>query len=296
MDTKNILIILATSLVIIGVLLLYRHINTVNNRLNTIELFLNKQSLSQGIPIKQDSDNDESPPKVLISEKNETIDNQDEQDLNSSQQSIERAQNEVENLNNEIERLDRLIDEESENNANINNSNINDLDEENRIENILNETAENNVQGVSEYTNEHCDISNKEKLPIISSEYEELANYNNENNSELNALIQAEKDIDNTHITEKISPNDDNQHELQELEEHVSNENIELNSRNNKIGNEIEIEVIVSKFTLKELKDLCKKNSLSQTGVKKDLVIRLINFNSTIFNSMSNNTINISDN
>ena len=88
----------------------------------------------------------------------------------------------------------------------------------------------------------------------------------------------------------------DNTAELHELEDHESTENIELNSRNNKIGDEIEIEVIVSKYSLKELKDLCKKNSLSQTGTKKDLVVRLINFDSTILNNVSNNTINISDN
>ena len=294
MDTKNILIILATSVVIIGVLLLYRHINTVNNRLDTIETFLNKQSLAQNIPIKQDSDNNESSQKSINSENDEGVDNDIEYDKNSSQQSIERTQHEVEDLNNQIERLDKLIDEESENNTNINN-----LDEEReRVENILSETAENDVQCASEYTNEHCDLSNREKLPHISSEYEELANYNDENNSELNALIQAEKNTDDAIITEQITPTNDNENpnDLQEVEEHVSAENIELNSTNNKIGDEIEIEVIVSKFTLKELKDLCKKNSLSHTGIKKDLVVRLINFDNSIFNSVGNNTINISDN
>lgn len=295
MDTKNILIILATSLVIVGALLLYRHINTVNNRLNTIETFLNKQSLAQNIPIKQQSDVSDSPEKSEDSGVDETENTCKEKEVDSvdSSQSLERTQNEVKDLNNQIEHLDRLIDEESENNANINN-----LDEDNRIENILNETAENDVQAASEYTNEHCDISNREKLPNISSEYEELANYNNENNSELNALIQAEKNTDTMMNTQQISPVDDteNPEDLQELEEHESAENIELNSRNNKIGDEIEIEVIVSKYTLKDLKDLCKRNGLSQTGAKKDLVVRLINLDSSILNSASNNTINISDN
>lgn len=289
MDTKNILIILATSLVIIGVLLLYRHINTVNNRLDTIETFLNKQSLAQNIPIKNHSDVGKLPEDTEVSENNECVNIEKEQELNSlnsSQKSIERAQTEVEDLNNQIDNLDRLIDEESENNANINN-----LCEQNRIENILNETAENTLQGSSDYNDEHCDISNREKLPNISSEYEELANYNNDNNSELNALIQAEKNTDDNVIQEH-----DNTAELQELEDHESTENIELNSRNNKLGDEIEIEVIVSKYSLKELKDLCKKNSLSQTGAKKDLVVRLINFDGTILNNVSNNTINISDN
>ena len=107
MDTKNILIILATSLVIIGALLLYRHINTVNNRLNTIETFLNKQSLAQNIPIKQHSNNNESPENPAVSETDECGDDDQEKEqelnsLDSSQQSIERAQNEVEDLNNQI--------------------------------------------------------------------------------------------------------------------------------------------------------------------------------------------------
>ena len=47
--------------------------------------------------------------------------------------------------------------------------------------------------------------------------------------------------------TQQISPVDDteNLYDLQELEERESAENIELSSKNNKIGDEIEIEVIV---------------------------------------------------
>ena len=292
MDTNNILIILATSLVIIGILLLYRHINTVNNRLNTIETFLNKQSLVQNIPIKKNAVVSELPEDVAISENNECVNSEVERELNSlnsSQKSIERAQIEVEDLNNQIDNLDRLIDEESQNNVNINN-----FSEQNRIESILNKTAENDIQYSSNYTNDQSDISNREKVSNITSEYEELANYNNENNSELNALIQVEKNTDDGVIPEQISSSGEhvNNTSLQELEEHESNENIELN----KIGDEIEIDVIVSKYSLKVLKDLCKKNSLRQTGSKKDLVVRLIKFDSSILNNMSNNTINISDN
>ena len=325
MNTKNMLIILFISVISIGIFALYRHINIVNQRLSKLEYFITHEDFLNK-PDKQNIDNVNKPNKQNIYHVNadKSDDNKYDQhhkdiglnkrenDSNNSIEtpdSIEETRNEVNVLSNELNRLNSLIDESS----NLSNQKIINNNESNRINEILDsEDYRNSLLNISttepvtselqELISNVSKIKNKEVAKHVSSEYDDLANVPIENNSELNALIKDKDNIEeNTSIDdlESIEKFSNKQSDINSNKPDINSNKSDINSNKPDTFtalSEIEIDIFISKYSSRELKEKCKDMALSQAGTKKQLVERLIINNPEELLENKSNTINISDN
>ena len=324
MNTKNMLIILFISVISIGLFALYRHINLVNERLSKLEYIITHEDFltnsdKQNICHVNKSDKQ----NICHVNADQSDDNKHDQhhkdiglnkeaDSNNSietSDSIKETRNEVNVLSNELNRLDALIDESS----NLSNQNAINNNESNRISEILySENYRNsllNISNTEPVTSELQELisnvsknKNKEMAKHVSSEYDDLANVPIENNSELNALIKNKDNIEeNTSIDDLESIE-----KISNKQSYISSNKSDINSNKSDINSnksdtftaisEIEVDIFLSRYSARELKEKCKDMGLSQAGTKKHLVERLIKNNPEELLENKSNTINISDN
>jgi len=320
MNTKNMLIILFIAVIIIGLFALYRHITNVNKRLSKIEnvvtithgQFLNKNDDKQSNnPLNSDENYHDniSDSDYKLYNKDAAL-NKQENDSNNSiepSDSIEETRNEVKVLSNELDRLNTLIDESS----NLSNQKIINNSERIRIDEILDsENYRNSLLNISdtepvtselqELISNVSKISKKGITKHVSSEYDDLADVSIENNSELNALIKDKNiigentSIDDLESIEKLS--------IKQFNQSDTKSDTKLDTKSDTKSNaftstsEIEVDIFISKYSARELKEKCRDMGISQAGTKKHLVERLFKNNPEELLENISNTINISDN
>ena len=254
---------------------------------------------------------------------NEPEDTHENIELNS----IEQTQQEVASLENKLANLDGILENSSYNSDESNTLlNVN-TKETNRIDEILNnENTDNNIVSVEltkeePITNDIIDTVNDLDIKNNSSEFDDLENVPNDNNSELQQLIQQESELAETIQTEpniseiKETSSIDCLSELHQKTQNLSqsfNLNISSNgafiphSENSLDLNpevqtgsdkkDIEFSVTYNKYTNKQLREICKHNGLIIGGSKQQLVSRLLDNHVYEDTFKTNDYINYSSN
>ena len=200
--------------------------------------------------------------------------------VSSESQSLETTQNEVQQLENELKNVEYLLDE----NKTDTELNYDTLDKQTtgRIDSILDDSARySDMVGARKHT---------------SSEFDDLENVPSDNNSELNELIKKESitaisleqysqniaENSSTELLQSLEAIHSSSKDITEVVNTIENKSKDtFNNINDKQSDkqDIEISVIQKKFSVKALRSICAKNSLSQSGTKIVLIERIIQNN-----------------
>ncbi len=322
MDKKMLLIIFSiVSILIVGGYI-YVSYNKLNKRIDLLEKEINdiKSDNICRLPNKSEinhKDNnlaentlsnldDVNDPEKECREQfiNNMESNQSESNSNttSESQSIETTRNEVAELENELRNVENLLDEENNADEQVLNYELLDQQTTGRIDSILDDSDKYNS----------IVTQNKHN----SSEFDDLENVPNENNSELNELIKKESEsspgieLNSANIAENIS--EDQLESLEQIETskksiEEAKQIIEKNSEesfqdlNDTASDKQQIEEslvrnMYNSKKVKELKTICQENGLSQSGNKTAIINRLIN--KGIINQIENssNSVKLSEN
>ena len=221
----------------------------------------------------------------------------------SESQSIETTRNEVAELENELRNVENLLDEED----NVEGQEVLNYE-------VLDQQTTGRIDSILDDSDKYNSIVTQNKQN--SSEFDDLENVPNENNSELNELIKRESassprlELNSSHIAENLSED-----ALQSLEQIETSKKsidearqiIEKNSEasfeelNDTASDKQQIEEslvrnMLNNKKVKELKTICQENHLSQTGNKTTLINRLID--NGIINQIENssNSFKLSEN
>ena len=200
--------------------------------------------------------------------------------VSSESQSLETTQNEVQQLENELKNVEYLLDE----NKTDTELNYDTLDKQTtgRIDSILDDSVRySDMVGTGKHT---------------SSEFDDLENVPSDNNSELNELIKKESitaisleqysqniaENSSTELLQSLEAIHSSSKDITEVVNTIENKSKDtFNNINDKQSDkqDIEISVIQKKFSVKALRSICAKNSLSQSGTKTVLIERIIQNN-----------------
>ena len=200
--------------------------------------------------------------------------------VSSESQSLETTQNEVQQLENELKNVEYLLDE----NKTDTELNYDTLDKQTtgRIDSILDDSVRySDMVGTGKHT---------------SSEFDDLENVPSDNNSELNELIKKESitaisleqysqniaENSSTELLQSLEAIHSSSKDITEVVNTIENKSKDtFNNINDKQSDkqDIEISVIQKKFSVKALRSICAKNSLSQSGTKIVLIERIIQNN-----------------
>ena len=324
MDKKMLLIIFSiVSILIIGGYI-YVGYNKLNKRLDLLEKELssvrsdnicrlpNKKSVSEDKNIESTKELEESgsEEELALEEQcreqfinsNQQINSEINSNITSESQSIETTRNEVEQLENQLRNVENLLDNGENTSEGVLNYELLDQKTTGRIDSILDDSDKYNSLVTQNKNN--------------SSEFDDLENVPNEDNSELNQLIKQESgnshalELSSSNIAENIS--EDNMRSLEQIE--TSNKSIEeakqiieknsqqsFDDLNDNVSDKQQIEESLIRNTynlkkVKELKAICQENGLSQTGNKNALIDRLIE--EGVINQLENssNSVELTEN
>lgn len=327
MDKKMLLIIFSiVSILIIGGYI-YVGYNKLNKRLDLLEKEIssvrsdnicklpNKQTLSGNNNIEstkeledlaeslsnEEFDLEEQCREQFINS-NQQINNEINSNSTSESQSIETTRNEVEQLEDQLRNVENLLDNGDNTSEGVLNYELLDQKTTGRIDSILDDSDKYNSLVTQNKNN--------------SSEFDDLENVPNEDNSELNELIKRESgnspnlELNSNNIAENIS--EDNMRSLEQIE--TSNKSIEeakqiiekdsqesFHELNDDISDKQQIQESLIRNTynlkkVKELKAICQEHGLSQTGNKNALIDRIID--EGVINQLENssNSVELTEN
>lgn len=301
MDKKMLLIIFSiVSVLIIGGYI-YVSYNKLNKRIDLLEKEINSVKsdnickLPKKEPLLEDkntvSEQSITEEELHLEEQcredfinsNQQVDTEINSDTTSESQSLETTRNEVEQLENQLRNVENLLDNGDNTSDGVLNYDLLDEKTTGRIDSILDDSDKYNSLVTQ---NKHN-----------SSEFDDLENVPNEDNSELNELIKQESgnshtlELNSNTIAENISQ--DNMESLEQIETsdrsiEEAKQIIEKNSQqsfedlNDNVSDKQQIEESLIRSTynskkVKELKAICQENGLPQTGNKTALIDRLIN-------------------
>jgi len=311
------------SILIIGGYI-YVGYNKLNKRLDLLEKELssvrsdnicrlpNKQSVSEDKNIESTKELEESSSEEELAleeqcreqfiNSNQQINSEINSNITSESQSIETTRNEVEQLENQLRNVENLLDNGENTSEGVLNYELLDQKTTGRIDSILDDSDKYNSLVTQNKNN--------------SSEFDDLENVPNEDNSELNQLIKQESgnshalELSSSNIAENIS--EDNMRSLEQIE--TSNKSIEeakkiiennsqqsFDDLNDNVSDKQQIEESLIRNTynlkkVKELKAICQENGLSQTGNKNALIDRLIE--EGVINQLENssNSVELTEN
>lgn len=221
----------------------------------------------------------------------------DKNDKSSDVSSITQTQNEVDMLKKELHKIETLIntsdseydessysenssnsEDEIENEMDVDDESYEDddsadeeqLDTDMLKDDINSNSVDNNLinlvnrlEAEEKNSLENCKKNNY-------SEFDELANIENDGNSELNDLIRKDGGLNNYDIIENIETNNNSNNE----------EVLSIRSKESSISspdntNKIEYENIARQFIKNDLKDICKLINLPLKGNKLDLIEKI---------------------
>jgi hypothetical protein len=252
------------------------NISNVNiNNKNAISENINETQYKYGQNIEEELCNRNAGNTQDLCDDNSVL--EDSSDISS----VTKTQNEVDILKRELEKIETLIDDSgsediSENISEDNRENMsNDID--NSVENSSNKENVINEDDNEEIDNDVVELVNKldtdnQYSNNNMSEFDELANIENDQNSELNDLIRV--DPDTLYNGNKLYKND-----IKSNDEIVSTSSYGSKSINSYLSrdniNKGEYENIAKQFIKNDLKDICKQINLPQKGNKIQLIEKI---------------------
>ena len=322
MDKKMLLIIFSViSLLIIGGYI-YVSYNKLNNRIDLLEKEIlnltnenicknntNNREINNNSKISNDIDSEESIQMIPEIQEQFTAESQQELQQNisntsSESQSLETTRNEVLDLEAKLKDVENLIQDDSNSQG--------ELDYE-----VLDQQTTGRIDSILDDSTKYNSILNSNSNKQNSSEFDDLENVPNESNSELNDLINREAALDgtelemhsniiaenmsedNVHSLEQINTSDQSLEDAKNIIEKTSNESFNDLNDNQSDKQEIEITVLREKYShlkVKQLKEVCANNNLSQSGNKHAIIDRIIQNGLLDQLENSSNSVKLSEN